>query len=267
MDHVDIEAQALVARYHQGALAPELEAEFEEHFLGCAECQAELAGNRSLQRGLKAMAAEDLAAIQVGVLAALLRRRGTRLGLLAAGVLLAATPAVWLLRERNGLRAEVRAAGDRAAALERRVAEGERVAAETRQALEARLAELAATAGRLTSPLADLPVFLLRTLRDPGVPPTTIDRAKLGDHLGLAVDVGEGPPATGYRARLVGPDGSESWARDGLRQNELEVVLVTFPSSFLSDGDHRLDVEGFRGDGSTFPVGRFAFRIVGSGPS
>lgn len=264
LDHSTIDEEALVARYLQGALAADEETRFEEHFLGCAACQAELVAERGLRRGLKRMAVEDLATLRVGVLAALARWRWSRLALGGlAALALAALPAGLLWRESRQLRDRAAAAETEAGALRERLAAGERLAAESRRDLEAQLAAATAAAGKLVAPRVDLPVFLLRTFRDPAEAPPVIDLARVGDAVALAVDVGLAA-APRYRAVLRGPDGSSLFERVDLQPNALEVLLLTFPASFLPSGELGLEVDGLRSDGTRFAVGRFRFRVVGA---
>ena len=63
MDHAYIESHGLIELYHQGALTPDEESRFEEHFVDCGECMEQLELARGLQRGLRSVAAEDAARI------------------------------------------------------------------------------------------------------------------------------------------------------------------------------------------------------------
>src|SRR4051794_7107729 len=105
MDHAYIEENGLVESYHRGLLEPEEEARFEEHFAGCPKCVEQLELARGFQRGLKAMAAEDLertaqmqAVVALGLFAWLARRgRAAQWGLALAALLLAAAlPVLWM---------------------------------------------------------------------------------------------------------------------------------------------------------------------------
>src|SRR6478672_9784835 len=130
MDHAYIEENGLVESYHRGLLDPEEEARFEEHFAGCPQCVEQLELARGFQRGLKAMAAEELETarrtqtaqtlVAIGLFAWLARRgRGTQWGLALAALLVAAAlPMLWMSGGARQQAAERRA-------LEARVAAGE----------------------------------------------------------------------------------------------------------------------------------------------
>ncbi|HEY0554696.1 MAG TPA: zf-HC2 domain-containing protein, partial [Thermoanaerobaculia bacterium] len=92
MDHPYIESHGLIELYHQGALPPDEESRFEEHFVGCGECMEQLELARGLQKGIRAMAAEDAArAVVAAGLFAWLARRGrlAQWGMALAALLLA----------------------------------------------------------------------------------------------------------------------------------------------------------------------------------
>lgn len=83
LKHSDVEDRGLIDLYYRGALPADEEADFEDHFLGCPECQAELVAARSFRLGMRAMATEDAAraAAGLGALAWLVRRRWVAAGL------------------------------------------------------------------------------------------------------------------------------------------------------------------------------------------
>lgn len=280
MDHPHVEANGLIDLYRRGALPPEEEARFEEHFFGCPECTAQLEAARGLQRGLKAAAAEDAAraALGAGLLAALARRgRLARWGAVLALLLVAALPALWLLRENRELR-QAQAAQERrlaeerrtAEAAESRLAESERRRQEERRELEGRLAAVpqpeeaapqAAAPGKPAVPA----VFLLAAVRgEPEEPAATIDLGEVGEQLTLAVDPGASAGFESYRMTITGPGGRRAFRQEGLRPNALEVLMVTFPASSFSPGDWRLALEGVRPDGTAADLGGYPFRVEGN---
>ncbi|HEY4591954.1 MAG TPA: hypothetical protein VIJ61_06070, partial [Thermoanaerobaculia bacterium] len=210
MDHAYIESNGLVELYHQGLLPPDEEARFEEHFVDCPQCTEQLELARGFQRGLKAVAAEDAARAVVGAgLFAWLARRG-RLAqwgtALAALVVVAALPALWLLAggrsERREQEARLAAERHTRQELERRLAESESRRSAERRDLEAKIAQARPpepTRG-LAGPLVNTPVFLLAAVRSNDAKPVTIDPSRTGDALALAVDLGEGLRFDTYRA-------------------------------------------------------------------
>ncbi len=279
MDHNEVLERGLIEAYHRGEIPPEEEAAFEAHFFACPACTEQLEMARGFQRGLKAMVAEDLArqAMQVGLFAWLARRSVlARWGaVLAALLLVAGLPLLWLVSERSELRTarEERAAlQSRASALEAQVAAQEKQGSEARRRLEEQLAALRAEQGSgntpaerpsAEGPLVNTPVFLLALVRgtekEGG---TSIDPVKAGSHFSLALDVEEAPGVATYRITVSDARGKERFRRDGIRRNSLETLLVTFPSSYFPPGGYRLKVEGLDRQGGSSAVGEYRFRIA-----
>jgi hypothetical protein len=275
MDHAYIEGNGLVESYHRGLLDPEEEARFEEHFAACPQCVEQLELARGFQRGLKAMAAEDLertrAAVAIGIFAWLARRgRAAQWGLALAALLVAAAlPVLWMAggarqqdAERRALQAHV-AAGEQS----RRELAGRLAASEARLA-QAKPPAPAASADHprgLAAPLTNTPVFLLSLLRGDEGKPAAIDLARTGDALALAVDVGAGAGFSSYRATIL--RGSDTvFSQAGLKPNALEALMITFPASFFTPGDYRLKIEGIGAGGAASAVGEYGFKVSGRVP-
>ncbi|HEV2855071.1 MAG TPA: hypothetical protein VHC97_19920 [Thermoanaerobaculia bacterium] len=278
MDHAYIEENGLVERYHQGLLPPDEEARFEEHFVTCAGCMEQLELARGFQRGIKSMVTEDAvrAAVvaQVGLFAWLARRgRLVQWGLALAALLLAAgLPSLWFAAQgRNEQQAmaqrirEIEAGRHTKEDLERRLAETEQRRNEERRDLEAKLAQAQKPAtpspGVLDRPLANLPVVLLTAVRGEGEPAATIDLARTGDLLALAVDAGADPRFVSYRAKITRTGGGTVYSQEGLKPNALETLMITFPKTFFKPGDYRLTIEGVKADGGVLEVGGYPFRV------
>jgi hypothetical protein len=272
MDHAYIESNGLVERYHQGLLPPDEEARFEEHFVECPACMEQLELARGFQRGLKTLVAEDAArAMASAGLFAWLARRG-RLAQwgVALAVLAVATalPALWLLAGGQGERQEWRARLDAQRRsnqeLEHRLNESESRRSEERRELEAKMAAAKPpeTPRGLAGPLVNTPVFLLSALRSDDGKPATIDLARAGDALALAVDVGDDLRFASYRATITKADGGTVFRQSGLKPNALEALMITFPASFFAPGDYRLRVEGVKPDGSASEIGGYPFRVA-----
>ena len=276
MDHAYIEENGLVESYHRGLLDPEEEARFEEHFAGCPQCVEQLELARGFQRGLKAMAAEDLetarTAVAIGLFAWLARRGRAAWGLaLAALVVAAALPVLWMSGGARQQAAERRVLEARVAAGEqsRRELAGRLAASESRLAQASAPRPPAPTAPKpptrgLAAPLTNTPVFLLSLLRGDEGKPAAIDLARTGDALALAVDIGAGGGAgfPSYRA-TIRRGGDTVFRQAGLKPNALEALMITFPASFFAPGDYRLKIEGIGADGAASAVGEYGFQVSG----
>ncbi len=273
MDHAYIESHGLIELYHQGALPPDEESRFEEHFVGCGECMEQLELARGLRKGIKAMAAEDAArAVVAAGLFAWLAQRGrlAQWGMALAALLLAAgLPALWLRAggrtERRELTARLEAQRRAGSELERRLGESEvrRRSAEIAAAKPSAPVQPAQPANTFAGPLTNTPVFLLAALRGEDAKPAVIDLAKTGDALALAVDVGADLRFATYRATITRTGGGQVFQKAGLKPNALEALMITFPSIFFAPGEYRLRVEGVKPDGSAAEVGGYGFRVVG----
>jgi hypothetical protein len=263
MDHTFIEDHGLIDLYHRGQLPPEQEIEFEEHFVGCAECQERLEMARGFQRGLKTTVAEDV--VRTSLLAWAMKRRGLAvLALLLAAVL----PAVGFLAGSRDARQSIEARwrrlyeGERqnATGLRQRLEESERRRNEERRELEDRLAQ--AETPTAAAPLVNTPVFLLTAVRsEPGEPAAVIDLST-SRYFSLAVDAGDDPRIQSYRVTIADSRGARVFREAGLKANPLEAVLVTFPGEYFKPGEYRLAVEGVKPDGTVSHLGAHSFRVV-----
>jgi Putative zinc-finger len=224
MDHADIEARGLVESYHRGLLPPEEEALFEQHFMTCERCMEQLELARGFRKGLKTAVTEDAARAtlaRVGLFAWLARRGPAA----QWGMALALLALVALPAIWSGRRSAAPPGPPRG----------------------------------LSDPLINTPVFLLAALRG-DEEPVVIDRSTAGDLFALAVDVGADPGFESYRATIT-REGRAVFESSGLRPNALETLMITFPSSFFSPGEHRLRVEGVRPGGAASEIGGYPFRV------
>ncbi len=178
-------------------------------------------------------------------------------------------PALWLLAGGQGERQEWRARLDAQRRsnqeLEHRLNESESRRIAERRELEAKIAQAKPpeTPRGLAGPLVNTPVFLLSALRSDDGKPATIDLARAGDALALAVDVGDDPRFASYRATITKAGGGTVFRQSGLEPNALEALMITFPASFFAPGDYRLRVEGVKPDGSASEIGGYPFRVEG----
>lgn len=285
MDHAYIEEHNLIDRYYQGRLPPEEEISFEEHFVGCPGCLQQLEVARSFRRGLKNMAAEDLArletTVQIGIFAWLTRlSRGRQAGLALTAILVTvALPILWFGGELRELRHDVEQARSTVAIAQERHAAERRTVAELeerltvdasihaveKERLEIELAKAqraGSTAARQppVEPWINVPVFLLRKLRSDETT-RRVDLSRVDSPLSLAIDVGNDPAIISYRAVLESAEDGPRWRREGLEPNALEVLLITFPKGFLKPGDYRLELTGVRTDGTEVELGGYPFRV------
>ena len=224
LDHDLIREESLLELYDLGRLPTEREAAFEEHLVGCPECQDALEVHRSFARGMRTLAAEDTAraVAPLAILAWLARRsRAFQGGVLSFLAVLVVGALLWPV---------VRSPG--------RGGDG----------VETGTPVVLLDAYRSGGP-------------GEGEPEATIDAEAAARPVILAVDVGADSRFADYRLTVFGPDGGEVFRRDGLRPNALEVVMATFPAGFFEAGDHRLVVEGLRSDGSPELVAERRFRV------
>lgn len=264
MDHTYIEERGLIDLYHRGQIPPEEEVEFEEHFVGCAECQEKLALARGFQRGLKVVVAEDAArAIAQVSVAAWLRRRWRAAALL---ILIAALPALGFLIGSRETRMAVASWKERweserqsASKLERLLAESERQRQEERlrHEREQKLAQVTPAPRDTPSPLINTPLILLTAVRGEGEAPVV--RIGKNAYVSLAVDAGDDPRFESYRISITGP---RAFRQTGLKPNALEAILLTFPASYLPTGSYQLKLEGVLPDGAVVELGRHPFRVA-----
>ncbi len=237
LDHDEIEAANVIERYHRGALSAAEEARFEAHFLDCARCQEELEVQRSFERGLHTVAAQEAAraVVQASVLrAGLLGWLGRyRPWLSTAAVLVLGLALLFSWSVNQSLRQQL---------------------ATTPPGSES------PPSGLLQAPLVQIPTTLLGVMRG--------DEAAAGEPIvdagtpwSLAIDAGSDLRIQSYRVRILDAEGTARFELDDLQPNVLEVIQLTFPSGFLPTGDYRLTVTGNLPDGGTVDVGSYPFRL------
>jgi hypothetical protein len=267
MDHTYIEERGLIDLYHRGQIPPEEEVEFEEHFVGCSDCQEKLALARGFQRGLKAVVAEDAARAiaQAGISAigaAWLRRRWRAAALL---LLAAALPVLGFLAGSRKAGVAVASWKERweterrsASKLERMLADSEHRREEERRALEEKMAQATPPPQRETpSPLVNTPLILLTAVRGEGEAPVV--HTGKGGYVSLAVDAGADPRFQSYRVAITGP---RAFRQAGLEPNALEAILLTFPASYFPPGAYQLKLEGVLLGGKAVDLGVHPFRVA-----
>jgi putative zinc finger protein len=284
MDHTYADEHQIAHRYLLGKLSPEEKERFEEHYLGCRECVADLEAAQALHLGLRGLAAREAAAgaLRLGLLARLARlsrsRQAAVLGMtLAAAVLVPALLALKvgrLDREVGRLRAAAAPRGALPGGL-RQAPPGAPAEAELRalrsdldrarreaEEERRRRAGLAERLARAREPLGGAPLILLGAQRAAGAAPAV--RVALPPPPGWVVfslDLAE----TGferYRATLLGPGGAAVWQGRDLAPAADGSLTVLVPAERLAPGDYVFLVEGLSAGRRSTPAGRFAFRAV-----
>ncbi len=276
MDHQQIVEQGWVELYRRGQLPPEVEARFEEHFLDCPECQLELDLARSFERGLKAMAAQEVARATVGAAFAAFLTRRIRLfaGVVAVTALAGLGAALYSSLDRNrelaSLASELESELDERELARRKLAqelaEGRLAAAKERQELVAKIAALEA-APRLEGPTLLSSVYLMAVVRgEEDEPAATIDLARAAEPITLAVPIDLEPQVHRYRLTLSERAGRVLLSRGDLLPNPLETLLLAVPRASLAPGDYLLALDGLAADGTARPLERYRLRVVGRRP-
>lgn len=228
MDHAEIAERQIVDRYLMGRLSESEVERFEDHYLGCEACTAELEMAERLQAAARHAASEDSARLQaargLAVFAWLVRRgSAVQAAVLAVLVLL---PAAALLRPGSAP-----------------------PAVETPPRVES---------PAVLPPAAGTPIISLRPQRDgatDGPPSLQLDLPDAPRWLVLSVEL-EPPLATAYRV-VLHRDDEELWRAEGLEPGAAGKLNVSLHSSFLPAGDYLLVVEAEPG----LLVSRNAFRV------
>jgi hypothetical protein len=272
MDHERIEAQNVIERYVMGRLAPEEEALFEEHLLECRDCRQSIGREEDFQGSLQTLAAADAArataAVQMGALAWLTRRRW--LSALAV-LLLLGLPAMWLLREQARLRTEV--AHLQAVAAERRQrpapptpgpvsprsSDTEQQLAEQLSAEKAARAELSERITRLTQPQVNTPIFSLGFLRGEDETANRVELGREPEWIVLSVEL-PAVEAPSYHATLL-KAGKAVWSGEGLHPTADGTVAITLYSPLLEPGHYRLRLKAVDAQGHASAAGEIPFQV------
>ena len=262
MEHDYVVEQDVASRYLSGGLAPDERATFEEHFVDCPLCLEALEDADDLQRGLKAMAAQD--ASREGLQP---NRRSWKLGrasLVAAGIAAAVVIAVGtadLVGTRRELARVSRTAADLAGQSDQ--------AQSLIRSLSDRLQQLESAPREATAPAdaaqSNAPVFALTTVRG-GVmstPPNRIALSGTPDWMVLALELEDSNVAGRFRATLRDVQRRERWRNDRLIASTPDTLAIALRTVLFDEGDYTLEVD-HQAPGATAwtPAGRYAFRVV-----
>jgi hypothetical protein len=226
MQHSQIEEQNLIDRYVRGTMPAAERAEFEEHFVDCAECQEQIEVAKSLRQAVRESIAESAGGWIAGEPVHERRRpaSGWRWVAIAAcaGLLMALGTSTVLLLQRERARSVLASA-------------------------------------RLSSELAPV-VFGLSLSRDAAEPR---DIALPGDSRWMIflAEI-DATRYSRYRASVTNSRGEEIWSQDGILPNSQDSISVAIPSGALHPGTYTLGVSGAQPDGSLIPVARFPLRLA-----
>ncbi len=226
MQHSQIEEQNLIDRYMRGTMPAAERAEFEDHFVDCAECQEQIEIARSLRQAVRESIAETAGGWSAGEPAHERRRPGSGWRWVAiaacAGLLMALGTSTGLLLQRERARSELASA-------------------------------------RLSSELAPV-VFGLSLSRD-AAEPRDITLPSDSRWMVFLAEI-DTTRYSRYRASVTGRQGEEIWSQDGIRPNSPDSISVAIPSGALHPGTYTLVVSGAQPDGSLIPVARFPLRLA-----
>jgi hypothetical protein len=291
MDHEQINQFDLIDRYLMGKLPSEESASFEEHFVDCPQCVAQLQITKSFMRDFRSVAAGQASQIehrQPGKATWHFPQTLFRKPLaLAIGCLLiaAAAGAVFVVEYTRRLRGEVSQAEsltklweDRyeeerqsAISADRRYQEAVSQRAEQLRALEAKLkdeeaqrARIAAEFSRRTLPEGNLSMFILNSVR--GLEPNASESdnqvilPRSSAIFALSISLEGEPEFKNYLITIYDDRHRLVWKR-GATPNSHNFLSVTLRSDIFRPGPYSLTVEGVKKEGGRDMVGNYPFLV------
>lgn len=226
MNHDEIAERQVVHEYLLGTLSPGDAERFEEHYLGCPECLAELEAAEGLHRGLRGIAAGEAA--RAGLLAGaawLLRRRGAWLAAAAAVAAIVAAGFLWRETER-----------------------------------------LAGELERLREPSAGTVIAYLSPVRSTGdAPAPRIHLPPDGGGVVLALDLGAEAGALHRVALYRESEPEPLWTGDEVSAGESGELTLSLPAELLAPGLYRVQVSSPGGPPGPESAVAFPFDVVPAG--
>jgi hypothetical protein len=246
MDHRYIEEHNIVSRHLMGRLSAWERSEFEEHFLDCPQCLDQLETVDNLRGALKSVASDDAAHARF--------RSWQRAALLvAAGLLLAAVPAVVFIKQTERV-------GEATSLDWQRRYETERQAAMESQK---RLQEVKKTPSQLSAVAA---VLVLETARSaqPGDsgPVNRFTISSSPQWVVLSVDRYNEPDLQNYQATVSDAAGRVLWSNGEIHPASKDTLALTLPSSLFPTGSYSLTLEALTRDRRRMPPARYRFQIT-----
>lgn len=259
VNHELLRGSQIADRYLMGQLSAAERLEFEEHFLDCSICLADLESLEGLRGGLRELSPRELLAAKTErpALVRLVREHPAAALLAAACLAVAVLPPALFFGELRRTRGELESARKSSDEAHR-----EKVA--LTQALERQRTENASVAG-VTSGIAPMAasVFTLNLTRGAGtdVPDNRIVLRKLREWVIFLVDRPALPAYGRYQVRVSTTDRRPIGDPVAARAASGDMLAVGIPPGLLHAGDFVLSVEGLEG-GRARDLATYRFRAV-----
>jgi hypothetical protein len=293
MDHEQIDQFDLIDRYLMGKLPAEESASFEEHFVDCPQCIAQLQTTKAFLQDLRFIAAAQ--ASQIGqhqprrafwhVLQTLFRKP---LVLVVGCLLIAAfTAAVFVIDYTRRLRMEVSQAKSVSEQWERRyederqsafsadrkhqeaesqLTEQQRVLAAKLKDEQAQREKMAAEFGRRMRPEGNLPIFILNSVRSRELKTSKAANQFTLPHsstmFAFSISLEGERLYDNCRITIFDDHRQVIWKRGGLTPDQYNSLSVVFKRGFFRPGHYSLIVEGVKKAGGREIVGNYPFLII-----
>jgi hypothetical protein len=285
MDHEQIDRLDFIDRYLMGKLPEEASADFEEHFVDCAQCIARLQATKNFIRDLRLVAAKQAAQIRPRPSLSAFRQFVTSLfpkPLARAAVLLliaAAAGTLFLIDYTRRLQDEINRAKSMFEQLQRRYEderqsanEAEVQRAEQLRALETKLKQQesqraeAAKPARRRPPEGNLLIYPLISVRGSEPNPSEVVNTIALPHsaANFAVSIaleGETQYET-YRIRILDDHRRIIKNFGELTPSRQEALSILLETGLFEPGHYSLIVEGYDKQGRRGVIGNYPFLIV-----
>lgn len=292
MNHEQIIQSNVIDRYLMGQLPAAERVAFEEHFVGCPDCVAQLQLTETFRQDLRRFAVEQTVSIGLPVSKPppwwRLPRHWRQPLSVAAGCLLILTVVGFFAAQyARRLQAEIRIAASRAEQLERlyeverqatmaaerRQQENARQYAEQLQALEARRqaaeatrAKAAAASNRRQLPEGNLQIFSLQAERgsepQPAASGNTLALASPSARFVLSILLAGEQPFSTYRMTIFDDRQQRVWRSAPRKPDHNAALSEKFSANQFRPGTYLLMVEGRRQGASWSDVGAYRFVLV-----
>ena len=288
MNHDYIKEFNLIDQYLLGKLAGDEAEAFENHFIDCSECAAQLNISDSFIRDLRGLIVEEslLARNKPAPVTKrwnflqLVPLRSWGFVIACACIVLAAVFAFFAFRRMGQLEAQLHQAQGDASAMREQYQRGLETAAatekqhqEARQELAQRLDELEQkiktegtvkqSAGREPAgPLVNFPIYALVSVARTQAAPVEIAPPAASSRFALSIPVEDRRNFRDYRVTIVNHQGTTVWQRSGFRPDAYHALSLSLNSNFLARGSYDLKVDGLTQSNQWTTVGSYPFRIA-----